>query len=48
MRIAIEESEKNDYYPVVLTTVCKMYEELAAKGLEDLGTQAIIKYYENK
>ena len=48
MRIAIEESEKNDYYPVVLTTVCKMYEELATKGLEDLGTQAIIKYYENK
>ena len=47
MRIAIEESEKNDYYPVVLTTVCKMYEELAAKGLEDLGTQAIIKHYEN-
>lgn len=47
MRIAIEESEKNDYYPVVLTTVCKMYEELAAKGLEDLGTQAIIKYCEN-
>lgn len=48
MRIAIEESEKNDYYPVVLTTVCKMYEELASKGLEDLGTQAIIKYYDKK
>lgn len=48
MRIAIDESEKNDYYPVVLTTVCKMYEELASKGLEDLGTQAIIKYYDKK
>ena len=48
MRIAIEESEKNDYYPVVLTTVCKMYEELASKGLENLGTQAIIKYYDKK
>ncbi|MCR5300162.1 MAG: NAD(P)-dependent oxidoreductase [Erysipelotrichaceae bacterium] len=48
MRIALEESKKNDYIPVVLSAVCGMYEELAAKGFENLGTQAIIKYYEKQ
>ena len=30
----------------MLDTVCHMYEELAKKGEENAGTQALIHYYE--
>ena len=46
MKIAIEECKKCNSELVVLNKVLEMYEKLEEKNLGDLGTQALIKYYE--
>lgn len=46
MTIAAEESSDVQLELAVLKNVLSMYQELAKAGLEDLGTQALIKYYE--
>lgn len=45
MKIAIEESEKMGLELPGLSLAKKMYEELASKGEEDSGTQALFKYW---
>ena len=45
LRIAIEESENNDLHLDVLNDVLNMYETLSSEGLDELGTQALYKYY---
>ncbi|HHU49259.1 MAG: NAD(P)-dependent oxidoreductase [Caldicoprobacterales bacterium] len=48
MTIAVEEAEGVNLKLAILKDVLKMYKELADnKGLEDLGTQALIKYYDD-
>lgn len=48
MTIAVEEAEGVNLKLAILKNVLKMYKELADnKGLEDLGTQALIKYYDD-
>jgi len=44
MKLAISETENLDLK--MLHTVLKMYEKLASEGCEDLGTQALVKFYE--
>jgi 3-hydroxyisobutyrate dehydrogenase/2-hydroxy-3-oxopropionate reductase len=46
MRIAAEEAEGVDLKLGILSDVLAMYADLADQGLGDLGTQALIKYYE--
>lgn len=46
MRIALEEAEKMDLQLPGLQLAKSMYEELASKGYENNGTQALIKSYE--
>ena len=46
MNIASEESEEKDINLNVLKSVLDMYKTLERDGLGDLGTQALIKYYE--
>ena len=46
MKLAQEEAEAASANLGVLETVLSMYEELAADGKEDLGTQALTQYYE--
>lgn len=46
MRIAQTEGKDVDLVMPVLDTVLKMYEELDKDGMGDLGTQALLKYYE--
>ncbi|MBR2742696.1 MAG: NAD(P)-dependent oxidoreductase [Clostridia bacterium] len=46
MRIAAEESKKNGAELGVLKYVLSMYERLSDEGMDDMGTQALIKYYE--
>jgi len=48
MHIAIEESEARDLHLSILNAVNGMYEQLAENGMEDLGTQALIKYFDEK
>jgi len=48
MKIAKEEMEKNGKELKVLNEVLSMYEKLAEEGYENLGTQALIKYYSEK
>jgi 3-hydroxyisobutyrate dehydrogenase len=45
MNLAIEESEDKGLYLKMLKTVRDMFQEMADRGYEDLGTQAIIDYY---
>lgn len=46
MNIASEEAEEKDINLNVLESVLDMYKTLERDGLGDLGTQALIKYYE--
>lgn len=46
MNIASEEAEEKDISLNVLESVLDMYKTLEREGLGDLGTQALIKYYE--
>lgn len=46
MKIAAEEAEKRGVSLKMLNTVLDMYEEMEQEGLGDLGTQALIKYYQ--
>lgn len=45
MTLAKEEAEERNVHLDVLKTVLSMYEKLEEKGMGDLGTQALIKYY---
>jgi len=45
MRIAYEEAEKMGQNLPVLKQVLDIYEKLSDEGMEDLGTQAICRYY---
>lgn len=46
MKIASEEAEEASAHLEVLGKVLEMYESLEKEGYGDLGTQALIKYYE--
>lgn len=46
MKIVQEESARRGIELEVLNTVCVLYQQLAEDGLENDGTQALIKYYE--
>lgn len=46
MKIAEREADNKGVQLDMLDTVLKMYETLEEKGLGDLGTQALMKYYE--
>ncbi len=46
MTLALTEANRSGLYLDVLSQVLANYEELQAKGYGDLGTQALIKYYE--
>lgn len=48
MRIAMEEGEEMGIYLNVLADVLDMYEVLEQQGKGDLGTQALIEYYEGE
>ena len=48
MKIADDEAKNVNLELDILEGVLKMYEKLQDKGMGDLGTQALIKYYENK
>ena len=48
MKLADEEALAADARLGVLEYVLAMYEKLAGEGMEDLGTQALIKYYEKE
>ncbi len=48
MKIVVEEAEKRGDSLKMLSAVLSMYEEMAQKGLENDGTQALIKLYKNK
>lgn len=48
MKIADDEAKDVNLELDILEDVLKMYEKLQDEGLGDLGTQALIKYYENK
>lgn len=45
MKIALDEAEKMGLDLPGLALSKKLYEELAAKGEENSGTQALIKYW---
>ena len=47
MHIVQEEMAQKDIHLEMLSSVCKMYEELAEQGEENNGTQALIHYYNN-
>ena len=46
MKLADEEAVNAGAHLGVLEYVLNMYQELEAEGCGDLGTQALIKYYE--
>lgn len=48
MKIALEESDARELTLPVLMEVLDMYKTLDEKGMGDLGTQALIKYYEEQ
>lgn len=48
MKIADDEAKSVNLELDILESVLKMYEKLQDEGMGDLGTQALIKYYENK
>ena len=45
LKIALEEAEKMDLVLPATTQALKLYEELADKGFENDGTQALIKLW---
>jgi len=46
MRLAKEESAENEVELRMLATVLKMYEEMSDAGYDNLGSQALIKFYD--
>lgn len=48
MTIASQEAEHAGISLEILETVCRMYRDLADHGMSDLGTQALIHYYDKK
>lgn len=46
LQIADDEAKKNGISLEMMEQVLKMYETLAKKGLGDLGTQALVKFYD--
>ena len=48
MKIIQNESAQRGVELPMLDTVCALYEELARRGLENEGTQALIQYYKDK
>lgn len=46
MKIAKDVNKTNNLDLEVLNTVLKMFETMQSNGDDDLGTQAIIKYYQ--
>ena len=46
MRLALTDANQSDLFLEVLSLVLSNYEQLEAEGYGDLGTQALIKYYE--
>ena len=46
MKIIQDESAQRGVELPMLDTVCSLYEELVRRGLENEGTQALIRYYE--
>ena len=46
MKLALIEANRSGLNLEVLSQVLAIYEELEADGNGDLGTQALIKYYE--
>lgn len=46
MDIALEEAELAGRHLPILNQVAKEYRSLSEKGMDDLGTQALIRYYE--
>lgn len=46
MTLVKEESNERELTLDMLETVLSMYEELVEEGYGDLGSQALIKYYE--
>ncbi len=47
MNIALEEARDVSLMLPILSTVAAMYGDLCERGLENLGTQALIRYYKN-
>lgn len=47
LKIAIDETKALDFKLPSLELACQMYEKLENDGLGDLGTQALIKYYQD-
>lgn len=47
MKIATEEGREAGLNLAMSETVLKIYQELEARGMGDLGTQALLKYYED-
>lgn len=48
MKLALTEANRSEINLGVLSQVLANYEELAVEGYADLGTQALMKYYEKK
>ena len=46
MKLALMEANMSDLSLEMLSLVLSNYEELEAEGFGDLGTQALMKYYE--
>ncbi|BBF43811.1 2-hydroxy-3-oxopropionate reductase [Lachnospiraceae bacterium KM106-2] len=46
MKIAVEEADEKELQLDILKKVLSMYEHLEEKGYGELGTQALVKYYE--
>ena len=46
MKIACEEADRNGANLPILGQVLQMFENLDEQGMGELGTQALIKYYE--
>ncbi|HWR23634.1 MAG TPA: NAD-binding protein, partial [Feifaniaceae bacterium] len=47
MNIALEEARDAELMLPMLSTVAAMYGDLCERGFQDLGTQALIRYYKN-
>ena len=48
MKIIKEESEKKGVELDMLNAVLSMYEKMSEMGLDNEGTQALIRYYQDK
>ena len=48
MKIALEESDARKLTLPILMEVLDMYKKLDEEGMGDMGTQALIKYYEEQ